>query len=127
MKTQKLILGVAGLFLVAYFSWLVFGSGDWFITHSRNASNRASLLKIRDYIHVGDGYESALKSFWQLASKDLRLSAESPQIWAVSMPSEIGATNWVLYVEFRDGKVSAVKVRTSDGPHPTDAPENVGG
>jgi len=31
-------------------------------------------------------------------------------------PVNFPARDWVLWVEFADGKVSAVRVRTSDGP-----------
>jgi hypothetical protein len=124
---QKLILGLIGLLLVAYFSWLIFGSGDWFFPHSKNAPNRVAMLKIRERINLGDGYESVLRSYWQHASSDLMLYAGSPQTWTVSMPNEFGARNWVLFIEFAEGKVSAVKVRTSDGPPPNGAPADVGG
>jgi hypothetical protein len=45
-----------------------------------NASNRAALLKIREEIRVGDGYEKTLKTHWQYASPDLRLYSGSPQV-----------------------------------------------
>jgi hypothetical protein len=126
MKKQKLTLSLVAFLLLAYYSWLVFGSGDWFFTHAKNTSNRAALLKIREDIHIGDDYESALRSYWQHSSKDLRLDAGSSQTWTVSMPLELGATDWVLYVEFSDSKVSAVKVRTTNGPRPRDAPSDDG-
>lgn len=125
MKQQKLIFISAGLLLVAYYSWLLFGSGDWFFTHSKNTPNRAALLKMREEIQIGDGYEAVLKSFWQHTTRDLRLDAGGPQTWTVSMPYELAARNWVMYVEFSNGKVSALKVRTSDGPRPHDAPADV--
>jgi hypothetical protein len=127
MKKQKHVLRLVGFLLVAYYSWLIFGSGDWFFTLGRNTPNRAALLEIREGIHIGDGYESALRSYWQHAAKDLNLYADSPKTWAVSMPFEIGATDWVLYVDFSDGKVSAMRVRTSNGPPPNEAPADVGG
>ncbi|MCM3872563.1 MAG: hypothetical protein ND895_17915 [Pyrinomonadaceae bacterium] len=85
------------------------------------------MLKIREEIHLGYSYESALRSYWLHAPKDLRLDAGSSKTWTVSMPGEFAARDWVLWVEFADGKVSAVRVRTSDGPPPTDAPADVGG
>ena len=124
---QKLIFGFAGLLFVAYYSWLIFGSGDWFFPHSKNAPNRVALLKIREGIHLGDGYESVLRSYWQHAPCDLRLSAGSSQAWSVSMPYEFGARDWVLIIQFTEGKVSAVRVRTSDGPPPNGAPADLGG
>jgi hypothetical protein len=127
MKNQKLIFSIVGFLLLAYYSWLIFGSGDWILTHSTNTQKREAMLKVREEIHIGDGYESALRSYWLHGSKDLRLDAGSPKTWTVSMPREFPARDWVLWVEFADGKVSAVRVRTSDGPPPSDAPADVGG
>ena len=124
---QKTILRVAALLILAYYSWLLFGSGDWFFTHSKNAPNRVALIGIREEIKLGNGYEAVLKSYWWKKSKDLTLYAGCPQIWTVSMPHELGASNWVLYIEFSDERVSAVRVRTSDGPTPSGAPVDVGG
>jgi hypothetical protein len=127
MKNRKLIFSLVGFLVLAYYSWLIFGSGDWFFPHSKNASNRAAMIKIRDEIHLGDGYENVLRSYWLYAPKDLRLDTGSPKTWTVSMPHEFSAGDWVLWVEFADGKVSAVRVRTSDGPAPSDAPADVKG
>src|SRR5688500_19689696 len=124
---QKTILRVAALLILAYYSWLLFGSGDWFFTHSKNAPNRVALMGIREEIKLGNGYEAVLKSYWRNKSKDLTLHAGSPQIWTVSMPHELAASNWVLYIKFNDERVSAVRVRTSDGPTPSSATEDVDG
>jgi len=127
MKPQKLILSVIAAFVVAYYGWWILASGDWFYTHSRNAPNRAAILKIRDGIRVGDDYEGVLRIYWQHATTDLRIDSGSSKLWAVSMPFEMGATNWVLYLDFRDEKVSAIRVRTSDGPRPSAGPDDISG
>ena len=83
---QKLILVFAGLLMVAYFAWLIFGSGDWFFPHSKNAPNRVAILKIREEVHLGDGYESVLRSYWQHAPSDLLLCGESPNLDSLYAP-----------------------------------------
>jgi hypothetical protein len=126
MKKQKFIITFVAALLGAYYAWWIFASGDWFYTHPGNASNRAAILTIREELRIGDGYQKALRTYWRFASKDLRLDSGSPQTWSVSMPSEFGAREWVLYLDFSDGKVSGIRVRTSDGPRPSLAPEDVG-
>lgn len=113
-------------FVLAYYAWLIFGSGDWFHTHGGNASNRAAIFRIREELRVGDDYEKVLRIYWQYAADELRLYSGCPQTWTVSMPPELGASQWVLFLDFSDGKVSAIKVRTSEGPPPSDGPEDVG-
>ncbi|HEY8185051.1 MAG TPA: hypothetical protein VIF64_03220 [Pyrinomonadaceae bacterium] len=118
---------VVTLVLGGFYGWWIFRSGEWFYTHGQNAGNRAALLKIHETIRVGDGYETVLKVYWQHASEDLRLYSSSPDTWSISMPHELGAREWVLYLDFSNAKVSAIRVRTSDGPQPVEAPNDVGG
>ncbi|MEK6283788.1 MAG: hypothetical protein AABN95_25815 [Acidobacteriota bacterium] len=127
MKQRNLILVLIFALIATIYGWWIFASGEWFYTHGLNASNRAALLKIREKISVGDGYEQVLKIYWQDASPDLRLNSGSPKVWSISMPWEVGAGDWVLYLDFSDDKVSAIKVRTSDGPRPGKAPDDLGG
>ena len=51
------------------------------------------------------------------------------ETWEIGMPFELGASDWILYVQF-DGncRVSAVAIRTSDGSHwrPLESPADKG-
>ena len=127
MKRRRFIVGLIVALVGTFYGWWILASGEWFYTHWGNASNRAALLKIREEIRVGAGYEKALTIYWQHASPDLRLYSGSAKMWSISMPSEFGASDWVLYLDFSDGKVSAIRVRTSDGPRPGDGPNDLSG
>ena len=111
------VLAVAG-----YYWWWVFRSGDWLRTHASNAANRAALTQLHTEIHLGSGYEDVLRTYWRRRTAELRLAADHPTDWRVAMPVEFGAADWNLVIEFRDGLVTNVAVRTSDGPAPMDAP-----
>ena len=125
MRWTKLIVGVIAALIVSYLVWWVFFTPDFINTHGSNASNRATLIKVRENIRIGDSYENVLRAYWQHRSPDLRLDPVNPQLWLVSMPNEIFAKDWVMYIDFSDGRVSVIRVRTSDGPPPSDAPEDV--
>ena len=122
---QRSVIGFILVVVLAYYPWLIFASGDWFRTHHQNACNRAALLKIREDLRLGDGYEMVLRRYWQHASDDLTLYSGNPRGWSVSMPLEFGATDWALLLEFTNGKLSAIKIRTADGPYPPDAPADI--
>jgi hypothetical protein len=102
--------------------WWIFRSGDNFRTHASNAANRAALTQLYTEIRLGNGYEDVLRTYWSRRTPELRLDAGDPAAWRVAMPGEFGATDWNLVLEFRDGRVTRVAVRTSDGPAPKDAP-----
>jgi len=91
-----------------------------------NAGSRTALINLQQSVNIGDSHDSVLKAYWQHSSVPLTLNPTKPELWTVSMPHEIFATDWLLYIEFVDGKVSAVRVRTSDGPRPSNAPEDKG-
>ncbi len=127
MKRSNLIAGAFAALVAGYFIWWVFLTPDFVTWHRFNAENRTSLLKVRESIRLGDGYEDVLRAYWQHASSELRLVPVSPKTWSVSMPHEILAMDWVMYIDFSNGKVSAIKVRTSDGPPPPGAPADISG
>jgi hypothetical protein len=56
--------------------------------------------------------------------RGLTLREDSPNEWNLETPMEFGATNWVLYLEMRGSRVSALRVRTADSRaiHPKGAP-----
>jgi hypothetical protein len=111
---------------------LVVGSiwvrGFWFTeiyhTQKSNEPNRRALLAIRDAINVGASHADVLTAYWQHRTPELKLSAEQPSIWSVGIPLEFGASDWGLRIEFANGKVSALRVRTSDGSPPKDGPKD---
>src|SRR5205823_13616152 len=58
--------------------------------------------------------------------QDLTLHEDSPTQWSIEAPSEFGAKNWVLYVEFKDSRLAALRVRTADSKNerPKSAPQD---
>ena len=123
MKIKSPHLLITAVLLLAVSIWV---RGFWFTEvfrlHRHNESNRAALLRIHESIPLGAPYSDTLAAYWHHRTDDLRLSAESPTSWIVRMPLEFGASDWNLRLEFHDGRVTAIQVRTSDGPPPTDGP-----
>jgi hypothetical protein len=93
-----------------------------FHTHKRNAPHREALLQIRDAVSMGASRDDVLAAYWRFRSNALTLRQETATDWLISMPLEFGARDWLLLIEFRDDRVTAVRVRTSDGPAPDDGP-----
>lgn len=107
---------------------IVWVRGFWltevFHNHKSNEPNRAALLQVRDAIAVGASHADVLAAYWQHRTEALKLVADGPAEWIITMPLEFGASDWTLRIEFRDGRVTAVRVRTSDGPPPEDGPRD---
>jgi hypothetical protein len=112
--------------IAAYCVWWFFWSGDGFHRHSTNADNRAAVMRLHAALRVGDDFEKVLNEYWSQRTEELRLHVEARDQWFVSMPGEFGASDWTLVVKYHDGKVSAIRVRTADGPGPTDGPADKG-
>ena len=127
-KKGSLIIGIVIAFVGLYYFFWIFLSGDVFMPHSKNEVDRQLLLSIRNDIQPGDSYEKVLQTFWakKSSNSDLGINVYSPLEWSITMRSEFGATDWRMYIKFENGKVVGYKVRTSDGPKPKDAPEDIG-
>jgi hypothetical protein len=110
------------LSLGAYFCYLIFFSGELFRPHSANVSNREALLRLREAIELDASHDDVLTAYWTLRSDDLRLTLDHPNNWYIAMPAEFPARQWALQIEFKSGHVTAVRIRTSDGPAPSDGP-----
>jgi hypothetical protein len=123
---NKLLAGAIICFVGLFWLFLMFG--EFFTLHSSNEPDRIKLLAIRNDIQLGDNYEKVLQNFWSKKTKDSRLSISvySPEEWMISMESEFNATDWRMYIKFKDGKVVSYKIRTSDGPKTKDMPEDIG-
>jgi len=48
------------------------------------------------------------------ATYRLRLQERSQDHWEITMPLEFGATDWCLLIDFDQGRVSAIRMRSSD-------------
>ena len=110
------------LAIAAFCAWWVFWSGDNFRLHSANANNRAAIMRLHSALQVGDDFDKVLKEYWSQRTEELRLHVDVRDRWFVSMPGGLGASDWTLVVEYADGKVAAIRVRTADGPQPADRP-----
>ena len=113
--------GILALVLVGII-WMFFFSGHPFHSPSSNAPNRAALKQIYETIQVGDSPATVRTTFERYASPTLSLHADRDSDWFVTMPTEWGASDWNLSVDFLDGKVASVKIRTADGPPPSNGP-----
>lgn len=110
------------MFVLAYVTWFLFT--DVFTLHGSNQANRDALNRIHAALQRGDTHATVLEKYWQLRTDELRINTESPKSWRVRMPLEMGAGDWSLEIDFDEatGKVTAIRVRTSNGPAPKDGP-----
>jgi hypothetical protein len=88
---------------------------------------REELLQFRSSLQLGWTPEQVEKSFNSANFPRLKMIQERPDSWIVTTPYVFGASNWFLYLTFRDHALVAVKVRTADSAedHPTEAPPDI--
>ncbi len=121
-RSHVIIIVMALAIGIVWVRW--FFVTDVFRTHKSNEPQRAAILQIRDAVALDSPYSEVLAAYWGHRTDSLRLFADSASNWVITMPFEFGASDWNLRIEFEGGKVSAVRVRTSDGPPPKDGPKD---
>ena len=122
VRLSHILIASAVVLIGLYYYNFIFRVGDVFLPHSKNAPNREALIRLRDSIQLDDDYSAALSAYWQQRTDSLKLHVDSRDHWYVSTPVEFADTKWGLRIEFRAGRVSALRVRTADGPPPKDGP-----
>lgn len=122
MKLSRSLIrdGVILLAVLGFFLWLFLFSGRLFHSHTSNAPNRSALVQLHQAIQL-DSSASEVRELFQLyATPQLRFHDERVADWLIRMPMEFGASDWKLLLDFRDGRVVRVRLRTADGPPPKD-------
>lgn len=83
--------------------------------------NRTTLLGIYSNLTVGMLESEASMMVSAQLTNELKLISLDEGIF-LRMPLEWGASDWNLTVEFSNRAVTSVRIRTSDGPAPLNAP-----
>lgn len=124
MKLSRSLIreGVILLGMLGFFLWLFFFSGRFFHSHTSNASNRSALVQLHQAIQLDSSASEVRELFERYSTPQLKLYDERVTDWQIRMPMELGAADWKLLLDFRDGKVVRVRLLTADGPPPKDGP-----
>jgi len=118
--------------IVVIAATIILGVAAHFILRSRSASLhfKDDLRQIHQKIGVGFSRSDALAACEADQAGGLRLRTDAyTDTWDISMPFELGSTDWVLYIQFdNDSHVSGIAMRSSDGIsiRPAAAPEDKG-
>lgn len=90
-------------------------------TKEQNEPNRRALAKIYQELTPGMPLKDALKIIHTNKLPEMTVWYGREYIGIETLP-EFGAKGWELQISFKDGQVCEVKVRTEDGPPPSDGP-----
>ena len=118
MKRASLVVGAAVCFAIAI--------GAVTAVRQRRSNARADLVRVAEQIKLGDLEKNTLDVITARFSDAHMIAVNADHICRVATPLEFGATNWVLYVLFKDQEVVGVGFRRDDNPHrrPRDAPHD---
>ena len=97
-----------------------------FHTKIQNGPNRQALSVMMQNLSIDDSKEDFDKIYEKYKTDKLNLYKSEGNQWYVRMPIEFGATDWILLVDFKNDKITGIKIRISDDIifHPKDAPED---
>lgn len=114
-----IVLVVGGLVIVGLVG------GYCMFSSLRDRGARVELLSFHSMLHLGQGVNDVNEVYASKRWKKLDLadSADS-QLWLVRTPLRCDADNWLLFLQFDQGKLAAICVRFHDTSQawPVDAP-----
>ena len=84
---------------------------------------QAEVRALYDSVQPGMTKEQVQRLLDSARYPHLQVRRTDAHLWTAAAPLELGATNWVLYIEFENGRVSTLGVRSADGrdDHPEGA------
>ena len=91
------------------------------------AEAKRQLLEFRTNVASAKDRVEVERRFYSLRASKLTLAKWRAETWIVQTPSEFGATNWDLYIDFRDEEPVSLRVRSADNVdyHPQEAPPDL--
>lgn len=94
------------------------------VASCRSTTARNELVDLFGRLEGSTTKADVRRSFDTGKYQDLNMREVSGELWIVSTPTEFGATNWVLRLEFSDSQLKACRIRTLDSKedHPKEAP-----
>jgi hypothetical protein len=116
MKILKIIgIGIVLIGLIAIAIFYLKSQGDKY---------NENLTRVMSQINLGDSSEKVKSLFENTKDEGFDYFPKGNNLMILTSPSEFGATNWRLLVEFKDSKVISVKVRSEDSDEnkPKEAP-----
>jgi hypothetical protein len=123
--TKKKILSYTVNFIL--FIGILFVSYNLFFTPAKKKQeSRRQILWIYNNLELGKT-KTDVKNFCKVKTENnslLKLYNNNSDKWIVHSPSEFGATNWVLWLEFSSDLLVSVKIRLADSERfkPQDSP-----
>jgi len=99
---------------------LVMGSLGYFChkhivrTQQQRRLSRNAIISLMNKLQVGDTAEDVESAVRLHRAARLQLVKNSRDAWTVTTPLEFGATNWLLYIDFRNQRVVRLRIRTED-------------
>jgi hypothetical protein len=113
-RSKKIVL-VAGILLLygAGFAYMI----SIFLYRMRPSPiSRQEVRHLMSHIQINDTKTQVKKIFQASEYKNLRLRDDTSNLWVISTPYEIGAGNWILYIEFdKNNEVAGLYLRIADG------------
>jgi len=125
---------VTFVFLVLFVLPTVGGGGIAFLliavegkmNAAKNMENKPRLAEIMRELSPGDTKDDVQRTFDRMQTATLKLHVISSACWNITMPFELGASDWILWIDFLDDKVTRLRIRLSDSARirPPGAPED---
>ena len=88
------------------------------------ARNRGEIRDLYSALEPGMTRQQVSRQMDGVRYPHLTMRQVNAELWQAEAPFEVGAGNWILWIEFQGERVRAIRVRTEDSfhDHPGEAP-----
>lgn len=107
---------VLSIILICASCFLCFFTGTQFqriLNPPKNTEARVEMWHLSSQLSLGDSTRKVTQIFRAANYSALEIKVRERNLWVVKTPSEIAA-NWLLYIEFQNDEIQALRFRTPD-------------
>ncbi len=100
----------------------------WYWEHASGRMAENEIIALFNQIELGMSQQQLYKLAAEGAYQKLKLQQVSEDLLSVQTPLRWGAVNWVMWVDFHEGRVRGVRIRLQDTKQvrPSGAPADKG-
>lgn len=110
------------ILVIGYIIFTVWITSEWSFSQKAKILSRKNIINMYNEINLGDSREHIENLLQSIIPANFKIYKRGDS-WVVKSPGELGASEWIVVINFDKDQVDSTRIRIADGNfHPKCAP-----